>query len=149
MVFFGAGRRAARLRALRAAQPGDQALRNAEHKLREAREAARRGDAGAVYAGIVGALRATLAARLAEPVGGLTLQMLHAHCVARGMARPLADKLVGELERCEQARFDPTRAGGASLEQQIARAEELLRQLVRFAPQAAPGSGRAARTEAT
>jgi BatD DUF11 like domain len=146
---FAASRLAARLRARRAAQPGDQALRNAEHKLRDARAAARRGDPGAAYAGIVGALRASLAARLAEPIGGLTLQMLHAHCLARGMAPPLADGLVGELERCEQARFDPSRAGGASLEQQITRAEELLRQLARFAPRAAPGAGRAAHTEAT
>jgi hypothetical protein len=147
LAAFGARRLLARVRARRAAQPGDQALRNAEHKLRGARDAARRGEQGAVYAGIVGALRASLAARLEEPIGGLTLQMLHAECLARGMATPLADKIVRELESCEQARFDPSRADGASLEQRIAHAEELLQQLARFSPRVARGRG--ARKEAT
>jgi hypothetical protein len=141
-----AGRRlVARVRARRAPQPGDQALRNAEQKLRAARDAARRGEVGSVYAGIVGALRASLAARLDEPIGGLTLQMLHAQLLTRGMAPPLAERIVRELESCEHARFDPSRASGISPEQRIAQAEELLRQVARFSPSAT----RAARKEAS
>jgi hypothetical protein len=134
LVTFAGRSLAARLRTRRAERPGDRALRSAELKLRQAHEAARRGEPGSVYAGIMGALRAGLQARLSEPVGGLTLQMLHSHCLARGMPQALTDKLVRELESCEQARFDPSRADSASLATRVARAEELLRQLARFSP---------------
>jgi hypothetical protein len=135
LLASGAGRwLGARLRARRAGRPGDQALRNAEQKLRDAQAAAHKGESGAVYGAIVGALRAGLAARLDGALGGLTLQQLKAHCVERGMPPALAERLVSELESCEQARFDPSQQGSASLEARVARAGELLQQLARFSP---------------
>ncbi len=125
----------ARLLALRSAgQSKEQAFKAAVDQLGRAEQAAQAGDAQTVFAALTQALKGGLEARLEEPIGGLTRPALRNHLELRGMASGLADKLVSELERLDQARFAPTDHGTAELEQLIADARGSLKELERFSP---------------
>ena len=50
------------------------------------------------------------------------------------MAKLLAENLVAELDRLDQARFAPTSHGAAELERLIADARGSLKELERFSP---------------
>jgi BatD DUF11 like domain len=129
---FLAGVMRRRLRARRAGSPVDQALRTAEQKLKEAAQCARDGDASRAYAALFGGLRSALSARLHEPVGGLTLPALREHCVERGMAPGLAERIVTTLAAAEQARFDPSRQTEQSFTGHLRETEALVREIARF-----------------
>lgn len=123
---------ARRIAAKRAAQPGNSELQAAEQKLTEATAAARAQDHAKVYGSLLGALRASLQARLGESVGGLTLVQLRERCIVRGMAPPLAERVVAELAACEEARFDPSRQAVESLDRHLAEARQLVADISRF-----------------
>jgi hypothetical protein len=121
-----------RLRVSRAGSPGDQAMRSAEQKLKEAEERARAGDAAKAYAALFSGLRSALSARLDEPVGGLTLPALERHCIERGMAPALAERIVGTLSAAEQARFDPSQQTAQTFASHLREGQALVREIARF-----------------
>jgi hypothetical protein len=126
-----------RLRTRRAGSPVDQALRAAEQSLKEAEQCARAGDAPKAYAALFSGLRSALQARLHEPVGGLTLPALQRHCVERGMAPALAERIVGTLAAAEQARFDPSRQTAQTFTQHLRESQALVREITRFSSKVA------------
>jgi hypothetical protein len=121
-----------RLSTKRAGSPADQALRAAELKLREAERCARDGDAPKAYSALFSGLRSALSARLHEPVGGLTLAQLKQHCIERGMAAALAERIVGTLAAAEQARFDPSQQSEQSFANHLRQSQQLVREIARF-----------------
>jgi hypothetical protein len=65
-------------------------------------------------------------------VGGLTLPQLQKHCVERGMAPALADRIVGTLAAAEHARFDPSQTTAQSFERHLRESQVLVREIARF-----------------
>jgi hypothetical protein len=138
LVLWLAARFAMRvLSARRAGEGGSRKFREAQHKLDEARVAAERGDASASLGALSAGLKRALEARLGEPVGGFTRGALRGHLTGRGMAQPLADRLVSQLEACELARFDPAGKSKGELGTEIEKARGVLRELERFVPREA------------
>jgi hypothetical protein len=132
-VLVWLGRAARRgLKDRRAGSPADQALRAAELKLKEAEQCARAGDAPKAYAALFSGLRSALSARLHEPVGGLTLMQLKNHCIERGMAGALAERIVTTLAAAEQARFDPSQQSEQSFANHLRQSQQLVRDIARF-----------------
>jgi hypothetical protein len=138
LVLWLAARLAQRVvSARRAGEGGSRKFREAQHKLDEARVAAERGDASASLGALSAGLKRALEARLGEPVGGFTRGALRGHLTGRGMAPPLADRLVSQLEACELARFDPAGKSKSELGTEIEKARGVLRELERFVPREA------------
>jgi hypothetical protein len=122
------------LRARRESSSGSRKFREAQEKLDEARAAAERSDTQAALGNVAAGLKRGLESRLDEPVGGFTRDALRRHLARRGMAQPLADRLVTQLESCELARFDPAGKSRAELTTEIEKARGVLRELERFVP---------------
>jgi hypothetical protein len=122
------------LLARRAGSGGSRKFREAQQQLDQAQVAAERGDASASLSALAASLKRALEARLGEPVGGLTRGALRGHLAGRGMAPPLADRVVSQLEACELARFDPAGKSKSELGTEIERARGVLRELERFEP---------------
>lgn len=102
------------VRALRRRKPSaaKEARKETRKRLDDAERHAREGDARAFYSAIATSLLGALAARLGEPVGGLTHDELRKLLRLRGMEDDLVRRTLDELEVCDFARFSS--AGGAA-----------------------------------
>jgi hypothetical protein len=65
-------------------------------------------------------------------VGGLTLSQLKEHCIERGMATALAERIVTTLATAEQARFDPSQQSEQSFANHLRQSQQLVREIARF-----------------
>lgn len=104
------------VRALRRRKPSaaKEARKETRKRLDDAERHAREGDARAFYSAIATSLLGAIAARLGEPVGGLTHDELRKLLRARGFDEDLVRRTLDELEVCDFARFSS--AGGAEAE---------------------------------
>lgn len=110
------------------------AMKAAHAQLDTASRHASGGDAQACFAEIAASLKAALESRLQAPVGGLTFGALRDRLTAAGMAGPMAERLVHELETCDAARFNPAGSDASQLADAVGRARRLLQELEGFEP---------------
>lgn len=107
-----------------------------------AEQARRAGDATACFAAVARGLHLFLEERLQRPVGGLTMEELRRTLEERGFPDELVERLVGELENCDFARFTPEGGRAREMTECLDRArglvEELDRVAVRPDPEAKP-----------
>jgi hypothetical protein len=103
-------------------------------RLAQARAHAEHGEARAFYGEVAQVLLHALAARLGEPVSGLTHAELRAHLLAQGMEPELVGRLVDELDGCDFARFSATGVAREEMARCLERVEALLARIARHRP---------------
>jgi BatD DUF11 like domain len=126
------------LRRMRAHDPlsAQREAQNAAHKkLVAAREAAGANDGRRFHAELSAALLGLLAARLNEPVTGLTQTELRALLTARGVPDAQCKQLLAVLSQCDFARFSASAVAADDLQRTLAQAELLWSELSAFSPQ--------------
>lgn len=124
-----------RLRSSGATDPDRLALARADKRLASAKEALRAHDARKFHAELAAALLGLLAARLHEPVTGLTQTELRALFARRGLPDALGTRVLNVLSGCDFARFSSSAVTEADVQQRLAQVENLWPQLTAFAPQ--------------
>jgi hypothetical protein len=72
--------------------------------------------------------------RIGQPVAALTRDQLRVLLVERGFPADLVNDLIGELEKCDFARFAPSAAGPGEMKSALRRAQELLRAIEKVRP---------------
>lgn len=100
--------------------------RMVRRRLGAAEEHRAAGRAAALFIEIDRVLREVLAARLGRPVAGLRMDELRGRLLERGMPQELGDRVIGELEACDQARFAPGSVDSEDLGAALDRAGELI-----------------------
>lgn len=113
------------------------ALGDARKRLRSARRLARAGDTAGTFAEIARLLQGYLEDRLGERVGHLTMTSLRDLLVARGYPCELAERVVGELENCDFARFTPANIRDREAAECVQRTATLLPDLDQVQPKEA------------
>lgn len=103
----------------------------ARRLLADAEKARHAGDATACFAAVARGLGLFLDERLQRPVGGLTTEELRRLLEARGFPEDLVERLVGELENCDFARFTPEGGRAREMSECLGRARSLLEELDR------------------
>jgi hypothetical protein len=111
------------------------ALAQADKRLASAKDALSARDARKFHAELASALLGLLAARLHEPVTGLTHPELRALFARRGLPDPLGMRILTVLSDCDFARFSSSAVTEADMQQRLALVENLWPQLVAFSPQ--------------
>jgi hypothetical protein len=111
---------------------GERALQEAQAKLEEARAAMETGNAKAACSAAAASLRCALEGKLDESLGGLTYASLRSHLAGRGMAQPLAERIVREIEDNESNGFSPTPLSSNQLANVLESSRGLLREIGRF-----------------
>jgi hypothetical protein len=124
-----------RLRASGAADPDRLALARADKRLASAKNALDARDARKFYAELAAALLGLLAARLHEPVTGLTQTELRALFARRGLPDALGTRILTVLSDCDFARFSSSAVSEADMQQRLAQVENVWPQLTAFSPQ--------------
>jgi hypothetical protein len=72
--------------------------------------------------------------RIGQPVAALTRDQLGRLLDERGFPPELVQELIGELERCDFARFAPSAAGPGEMKSALRRAQDLLRAIEKVRP---------------
>ena len=105
-----------RIRERLAEDSGSRRRRRSRKKVRAHLAAAdgyrQRGEVGLFFIEIDRVMREALTSRLGRSVKGLRMDELRELLLARGLAAPQVDRVVGLLETCDQARFAPSPASG-------------------------------------
>jgi hypothetical protein len=128
------------LRRLRSHDPqsAQREAQNAAHKkLMAARAAIAATDSRRFHAELSAALLGLLAARLNEPVSGLTQSELGALLLRRGVPEAPSKRLLASLSECDFARFSASSVAPADMQRSFAQAEQLWSELSAFSPQPA------------
>lgn len=84
------------------------------------------GDAGAFFGEVEKATLGFLEAKLGFPVGGLTRDELNARMEGSGVSPELRRQVLALLDHCDLGRFAPGAGGGASREETLRQAMELM-----------------------
>lgn len=100
--------------------------RQVRRRLGAAERHLREGQASAFYIEIDRVIRDLLAGKLREPVTGLSRDELRHRLVRAGFAAPLIERIVGELEECDRARFAPGSVAADAMAAALERAGELI-----------------------
>ena len=124
----------ARLRARGQGSAEEVLLKNAQHKLKTAREALSSGDARRFHAEIASALNTALEARLGENVSGLTQTQLRTRLAQLGVPDKLSADVCEVLSQCDFARFSSAAVSADEMQRILARAENVRDALASFAP---------------
>jgi hypothetical protein len=130
---------APRLRRLRtndAADADRRAIAQAEKRLANAKAALDARDARKFHAELAASLLGLLAARLHEPVTGLTQTELRALFARRGLPDALGARVLAVLSDCDFARFSSSAVSDADMQARLAQVENVWPQLAAFSPQA-------------
>lgn len=125
-----------RLRTNDAADADRQAITQAEKRLASAKAALGERDARKFHSELAAALLALLAARLREPVLGLTHTQLRGVFARRGLPEPLGNRILSVLSDCDFARFSSSAVAESDMQSRLAQVESLWPELAAFSPQA-------------
>jgi len=119
------------VRALRRRKPSaaKEARKETRKRLDDAERHAREGDARAFYSAIATSLLGAIAARLGEPVGGLTHDELRKLLRSRGFDEDLVRRTLDELEVCDFARFSSAGSAEAEIRDCLERTRRVLGEL--------------------
>ncbi len=116
------GRRQARSGVIRAKR----ALGTGRKRLRKAEDLAKAGKGAECFGELARTLRDYVTDRLGVGMSGLTNAQVHEKLGQKGLANVVIDQLIGQLERCDFARFAPSAAGEEDTREAIQRADAIL-----------------------
>jgi hypothetical protein len=125
-----------RLRADDAADADRQAIAQADKRLASARAALGARDARKFHSELAAALLALLAARLHEPVLGLTHTQLREVFARRGLPDALGSRILKLLSECDFARFSSSAVAEPDMQARLAQVETIWPELTAFSPHA-------------
>ena len=101
-------------------------------RLEAAEACAQKGDARGFYGEVEHAIKAMLAHRTGEAIGGFTHPQLRSRLVELGMSDDLAARIIDELEGSEFARFSASGGSAQEMQSCMARVQALLERIERF-----------------
>jgi hypothetical protein len=108
----------------------------ARRRLRAAEHHIKAGRASKFFGEISRVLHEHVEERVGQPVSAMTRDELRTLLAAKNFPQATIDKLVGELENCDFARFAPSASGPGEMRAAIRRARELLREIEKVKPPA-------------
>jgi len=111
------------------------AIAQAEKRLASAKAALGARDARKFHFELAGSLLGLLAARLHEPVTGLTQPELRALFARRGVPDALGSRVLTVLSECDFARFSSSAVSEADMQARLAQVENVWPELATFSPQ--------------